>query len=243
MLIADSWFGSVACALALFKFCIYSVMNVKTAHKGYPKDALLDVVGEVKGNSPEAKKLRAEKRGKHAAFRQDFTVGERKVTVTAAGHNKKVPLLLVGTYSSMLPGEEHKKVWQANMADGTTQYYSRVTPQPQMHALYRKHMNVVDLHNKLRQGVVSMADMWQTKSWVERHFAEGLGLWEVNVYKALIYFQKAKWPNLSHSEFRARLAFAMMSLGKAAYPPDCAAGDQSAPRPSHTCESCPSPRV
>ena len=90
MLIADSWFGSVACAIALFKHCIYSVMNVKTAHKGYPKDALLDIVGEVKGNTPEAKKLRAEKRGKHAAFRQDFTVGERKVTVRRSQASRSI---------------------------------------------------------------------------------------------------------------------------------------------------------
>ena len=203
-------------------------MNVKTAHRGYPKDDLLAEVGEVKGNTPEAKKLRAEKRGKQAAFTQEFTVaGGQKVTVLAAGHNKKLPLLLVGTHSSMLPGTEHKKVWQAPQADGTMQWYSRVTPQTQIHSLYRENMNVVDLHNKLRQGVVSMADVWQTSSWVERHFAEGLGLWEVNVFKALTFFQKRRWEGISHNTFRMRLAHAFMTLGKVPYPadaPEAAAG-------------------
>ena len=154
--------------------------------------------------------------------------GDRKVSVLAAGHNKKVPLLLVGTYSNMLPGEVHKKVWQVNKADGTTEWHCRETAQPRMHALYRKYMNVVDLHNKLRQGVVAMADVWQTRSWADRHFGEGLGLWEVNVYKALLYFQSSKWKGTSHSEFRARLAYTMMTLGRSRYPADLAA-DGAAP--------------
>uniref|UniRef100_A0A7S0Q7T1 PiggyBac transposable element-derived protein domain-containing protein n=1 Tax=Coccolithus braarudii TaxID=221442 RepID=A0A7S0Q7T1_9EUKA len=88
-----------------------------------------------------------------------------------------------------------------------------------MHALYRQWMNVVDVHNKLRQGVVSMADVWHTRSWAERHFAEGLGMWEVNVYKALVYFYPA-WKSLAHGEFRARLAWALLTLGKEPYPAD-----------------------
>ena len=50
MLIADSWFGSVACILALFERAIYAIMNVKTAHKGYPKDDLTETVGEGSGH-------------------------------------------------------------------------------------------------------------------------------------------------------------------------------------------------
>ena len=247
MLIADSWFGSVACALALYKHMVFAVMNVKTAHKGYPKDDLLEIVGEIKGNTENAKRLRAERRGKQAAFRKVFSVeGGRQVTLVAAGHNKKVPLLLVSTYSTMLPGDIHKKTWTANCADGTTQTFRRETKQPKMHALYRKHMNVVDLHNKLRQGVVSMADIWQTTSWVERHFAEGLGLWEVNIYKALLYFLPTKWGKTSHSEFRARLAHALMTLGQAAYPLDLdSTAQRRSPVPfvSPNTSNCPPPQA
>ena len=217
MLIADSWFGSVACAKALYKNGIFAVMNVKTAHKGYPKEVLLDELGEIKGNKPADKAKRAERRGKHAGYLQEFTVGARRVNILATGHNKKVPLLLVCTYGSLKAGEMHTKVWQAPQADGTMRTYRRDTPQPEVHALYRKYMNLVDLHNKLRQGVVSMADVWHTVSWPDRHFAEGLGFWEVNVYKALLYFQPATWGERSHNDFRMRLAFAFMTLGKTKY--------------------------
>ena len=38
--IADSWFGSVKCAVALMKRCLYSIMLVKTAHKDYPRQLM-----------------------------------------------------------------------------------------------------------------------------------------------------------------------------------------------------------
>ena len=175
VLIADSWFGSVACAVALYKVRIFCVMNVKTAHKGYPKDEMLAVVDEVKGKTAEARAQRRARRGKQIAFVKTFKAGASSVTVTAGGHNKKAPLLLVSTYGSMLPGTVHTKTWKSNNPDGTVAINSIRTSQPIMHAVYRRWMNIVDVHNKLRQGVVSMADVWHTTSWVERHFAEEPG--------------------------------------------------------------------
>ena len=227
VLIADSWFGSVLCALALFKHRIFCVMNVKTAHKGYPKDGMLAEVDEVKGKSDEKRAERRARRGKQIAFTKTFKVGAQQVTVTAGGHNKKVPLLVVATASSMLPGDEHVKTWQVNKSDGSVEYRSIRTKQPSMHALYRRWMNVVDIHNKLRQGVACMADVWKTTSWAERHFAEGIGFWEVNVYKALIYFYW-EWKSLSHGDFRKRLAWAFLTLGKEPYPAD-ACSDADSP--------------
>ena len=54
-----------------------------------------------------------------------------------------------------------------------------------MHQFYRKYFHLVEDHNQLRQGTVTMADVWETTSWEDRLFTESLGLWEVNVLKAL----------------------------------------------------------
>jgi hypothetical protein len=62
-------------------------------------------------------------------------------------------------------------------------------------------MNLVDLHNKLRQGVASMSEAWRTKTWAERHFAELLGFLEVNIFKTLVYF-KAEYAKMSHQVSR-----------------------------------------
>ena len=220
VLIADSWFGSVACAIALFRVGLFCVMNVKTATKNYPKNDLMSEVGEIKGKTDLARKQRRDRRGKSLAFTQDVSVGKKgTLTLLAAGHNKKVPLLLIATAMTMLPGKTHNKTWKVNQADGTITQHSLSTRQPEVHALYRLWMNIVDIHNKLRQGVVSMADVWGTVSWEKRHFAEGLGFWEVNVFKTLIYFYP-KYKGMPHGEFRARLAWSFMTLGKVAYPAD-----------------------
>ena len=58
-----------------------------------------------------------------------------------------------------------------------------------------------------------MADVWDTKDWADRHFAEGLGFWEVNVYKALTHWHPDH-KTLSHPKFRIRLAHAFLTLGK-----------------------------
>jgi hypothetical protein len=220
VLVADSWFGSVACAAALYSMGIFCVMNVKTATKNFPKEQMMEVVDEIKGNSEDSKKRRRERRGAQIAFTQRVKIGETKeVTLLAAGHNKKVPLLLIATCMTMLKGKMHNKTWKVNEADGSVSQHEIKTPQPEVHALYRLWMNIIDLHNKLRQGVVSMADVWGTKDWAKRHFAEGLGFWEVNVYKAIIYFFP-QYRGLSHGDFRARLAWALMTLGKVPYPSD-----------------------
>ena len=53
MLIADSWFGSVLCAVALFLKGVYCIMNVKTGTTHFPKDELLAEVAEIKGEKQE----------------------------------------------------------------------------------------------------------------------------------------------------------------------------------------------
>jgi hypothetical protein len=65
-----------------------------------------------------------------------------------------------------------------------------------------------------------MADAWATKDWADRHFAEGLGFWEVNVYKAIYMWHPEHKNKLSHTTFRKMLAFTLITLGKAAYDPN-----------------------
>ena len=88
-------------------------------------------------------------------------------------------------------------------------------------------MNGIDLHNKLRQGQVAMAEVWKTHSWPQRHFAEMLGFVEVNVYKTLSYFVKGNWKAMSHTEFRRRLAWSLLTLGKEPYYNDSYAKEMS----------------
>lgn len=118
VIIADSWFGQVLGALELFRRGLFRIMNVKTATRGYPKSLIMPEVAEVKGNSETSRQLRRARRGRVIAFEKVFTVGNKSVTLTAAGHNKKVPLLLIGTASSMIAGAAHVKSWTTINAAG-----------------------------------------------------------------------------------------------------------------------------
>lgn len=106
ILVANSWCGSVHCALELFlRKDIFCVMNVKTGCEGFPKKQLLKAVREIKGNSQAQRHRRVALRGQHIAYVKTFQVGNRKVIVRASGHNERVSLLLVLTAYSLLPGQ------------------------------------------------------------------------------------------------------------------------------------------
>eukprot|EP00965_Chrysotila_dentata_P102411 3380900-Pleurochrysis_carterae.AAC.1 len=81
-----------------------------------------------------------------------------------------------------------------------------------------------------------MADVWSTHSWAERHFSEGIGFWEVNVYKTLTYFYP-KEKGLMHGEFRARLAWTLMTLGRAGAYKDGKMARSTTPEPPDTAGS------
>ena len=65
-----------------------------------------------------------------------------------------------------------------------------------------------------------MAEVWKTHSWVNRHFAEMLGFAEVNMYKTLSFFVKDKWASRSHNDFRRRIAWVFLTLGREIFPED-----------------------
>ena len=209
VLIADSWFGSVACILALYAWGIFAVMNVKTGHKNYPKDKLLELLGFDKKKNLCPK----ERRGEWFTFVRKISTPSGACQVMASGHNSKKPVLIISTAETAAPADDYTKTWTWADAFGELVKYTIRVPTSMAHAMYHRYYHVVDVHNHFRQGLVSMADVWGTKDWAHRHFAEGLGFWSVNVYLAL-----KRWhPDhtaLSHGEFTKAFAHALITLGK-----------------------------
>ena len=228
VLIADSWFGSVPCILALYSVGLFAVMMVKTAHKDYPKQELLDLLGYDK----KKKLCPKERRGEHFGFSRDYEVGSSKCTVLAAGHNSKKPVMVIATASTLNKADDYKKTWTRFDAAGNMVHFVLCVTTTMVHALYHRFFHLVDVHNHLRQGEVAMADVWATKDWAHRHFAEGLGFWEVNVFKALVYFHP-DYATLQHPRFRVLLAHAMLTLGKPFREEEAGAGAEVQPDHSY----------
>ena len=118
----------------------------------------------------------------------------------------------MSTAGDLLPGDPQVKEWHTVDETGKRIEHAHKTPQPRMHAFYRKYFHLVDDHNQLRSGTVTMADVWETTSWEDRDFAESLGLWEVNVFKALVRWHP-EWKGLEHPRFRRLLSHAMLTGG------------------------------
>ena len=215
--------------MELFERGLFAVMMVKTAHKGYPKKSLLALLGY-----DEKKKLcPKDRRGERFAFTRNFKAGSRTCEVLAAAHNSKKPVLLVSTASNMLAAADYVKTWTTYDTAGNPQLHEIRVPTTKVHALYHANFHHVDVHNHLRQGVCAMADVWDTKQWPHRHFAEGIGFWEVNVFKALTHFHP-DFARLQHPEFRCRVAHAMLTLGTAPWGQPANAGAAAGPSASHT---------
>ena len=89
----------------------------------------------------------------------------------------------------------------------------------QVFQLYRDYFGIIDQHNALRQGMVSMSDVWETFQWENRDFGESLGFIEVNTYLGLkwwhpLYKTGGEKSKDGHQAFRRELAKAILDHGK-----------------------------
>lgn len=92
IVVGDSWFGSCNTAEWLMDVNgLYSIMAVKTGHKGFPKKLLVDKISSIRFSS--------------AFMTVNVHLDCGIVPFIAAGHMDKKPMLLVGTCGMSVPGE------------------------------------------------------------------------------------------------------------------------------------------
>ncbi len=134
VVVADSFFGSCQTAEWLMdELGLYSILAVKTGHRGYPKKAMIE-------------KVRGKKYSK--AFKRvkvQLEVGD--MWVYAGAFMDKIPLLLVGTCGTSVDAEEVTRSRREWTEDGFVTSHYRVR-QPGMHDTYRRNFNGVDLFNR-----------------------------------------------------------------------------------------------
>ena len=191
--VADSWFGSVNSAIALLTmFCLFSILCVKTAHKYFPKDKLL---GKMKN------------RGNTFVINGKVNFQGEALQVNAVAHMDKQPLLLVATCGTTLPGNPALRRRAHLGVDGTYQVVEYKLEQPEISGIYRKYFNKIDVHNHIRHTTPSFSDVWGTRQWWVRDFAEMLGFIQTNALLAWNYFSKEGKANpLTFKTFQKKLA-------------------------------------
>lgn len=111
--IMDAWFGSCNTAEYIVDLLgLHCILAVKTGHRGYPKEELIN---KIKGE-----------RFKSAFMKIDVELETGLRTFYAGGHMDKKPMLLVATCGTSLPGTEVKRQRREFVGGSIERTYYRV---------------------------------------------------------------------------------------------------------------------
>ena len=126
-------------------------------------------------------------------------------------------MLLISTAGDLLPGQpQQKQVAHLRTRRARRVPHAHQTPQPRVSTPSTARTST---SSTTTTSSARARSPWRTSGrrsqWPHRHFAESLGLWEVNVYKALVHFHP-QYKDLKHPRFRRLLAHALLTGGAAA---------------------------
>ena len=160
VVVGDSWFASRATAAALKdKFGVEFTGCVKTAHAGYPIEAMRWV-------------LQSLARGQSCVFKLE---NEDLWAVGWSDVHYKTYITTHGVSSEGLPAQKKRQ-----RLDGRN--YKIDIPRPNVIGTYQRHMGWVDRHNRFRQDILGLHNIWKTKRWQTRVQMEILGMALVDAF-------------------------------------------------------------
>ena len=154
VVVGDSWFASVRAARALpLLFDVRFIGNVKTAHAGFPIEALRFTLATMD-------------RGEHVVMWEMEDEDGRDVWtgLWALGwhdHHYKTFITNTGTDSD---GEPAKK--KRNKTNGST--YFKSVQRPTVLENYYSACGKIDAHNRFRQYLLKLEKIWEVKLWQKR---------------------------------------------------------------------------
>jgi hypothetical protein len=177
VVIGDSWFASrhTACALKE-KFGVEFTGCVKTAHAGFPIEAMRWILASLE-------------RGQSCVFKLE---GE---DVWAVGWSDVHYKTYITTHGASSEGEPAQKKRQR--LDGRN--FSIQIPRPKIIGEYQANMGWVDRHNRFRQDLLGLQNIWKTKRWQTRMQTEILAMALVDAFLIARKFLP-RWNNLDDSE-------------------------------------------
>jgi hypothetical protein len=160
---ADSWFASIETALALRdSMGVHFTGPIKTATKGFPIQAMRWTLASMN-------------RGDHIVLEcRDHP------NLYAIGWHDIHYKCYVTTNGTTLPGPSALKKRQ----DRYGKNFNINIPRPAIIAKYQQEMGWVDRHNRFRQGILHLPNIWTTRRWQTRIQLEILALTLVDTFLA-----------------------------------------------------------
>ena len=178
--------------LCLYKYGLFFVGNVKTAHKRFPKTKLKSLL---KG------------RGSHVHMK--VKVPGEDFEVYGSAHQDVQPMVLVHTAGTSLPGKARLRRW-AKYSQGKILKKVYKLEQPHVHAIYRESFSAVDIFNKIALGPHSVSTAFKSKLWTHRFWASLVAMSETNAYlvhKQRCLSQQTPVRPKDHSDWKEELAW------------------------------------
>ena len=155
ILVADSAFASVTTAIECKKCGLFFTGILKTASREYPKEYLSDP-------------SRYNSRGDHISL---ATIVD-DCSLIALGWKDKTIKTFISSCGTTLPGEPHVKYRYTKDGDLATSEVQR----PQLVSQYFSAACKIDVHNHLRQGLLSIEEAWITQTWWHKLAATFFGI-------------------------------------------------------------------
>eukprot|EP00873_Tetraselmis_striata_P014034 jgi/Tetstr1/434298/TSEL_023405.t1 len=221
IVVADSWFGSVRCALQLSARDMFSVLAVKGGKARYPKEELLAATEEVRFSTCfRTATFPVKKPGDHAG------VPPLEVPLLAGAWQDKQCMLVVATCTDHEAADEDIRI-RSKYEGGKIVKHRYPISQPNCHAFYRHHFNAIDILNKLSVGPNSVSTVWQTREHMKKFFMCTLAVCETNAYNA--YRQFTNRTDMTRAEWKHHLAEELIQYGTARMKKRPASGPVMAP--------------
>lgn len=146
VVVADSWFASrPTCCMLKEKFGLEFTGCVKTAHAGFPVEAMRWILASLE-------------RGQSCVFKLE---GEDVWAVGWSDVHYKTYITTCGLSSDGEPAQKKRQ-----RLDGRN--YRIDIPRPKVISTYQNNMGWVDRHNRFRQDIFGLQNIWKTKRWQTR---------------------------------------------------------------------------
>lgn len=227
--VGDSAFSSVITAVRLLSWNIGYVGIVKSQSRYFPLKVIrqlneslsqrgdvavfLTRINEVELAEKERGVASLRRRADEAFNGNDPLAPIERPNIMAVGwiHSRhRSPMVFISTAGSSEYGEDWVGTKRRRISDSVTEYYQASIRMPRVVKDYFDASDIVDQHNRLRQGELALEREWMPKEWSLRFFSSILGMCVVDAFLARRFLH----PNLSRDPLRNFVKLLIASLLK-----------------------------
>jgi hypothetical protein len=209
VVVGDSAFGSVPCAVAMdVERGLYFMGAIKTAHAFFPAKYLHTLVSNAKRGYCHTLQSAYESRN-----------GEKRVILATVWNDKK-DKLIISTCGTTSPAQDSVRPRTTVRVDSetgelVTYKYKKTVPRSNIVFKFHEYFGAVDIHNHLRQGSLAFERNWKTKKFSHRFFMTLLGICITNAFRMYeLEYKESHHGNLKYIDdfttFLDKLAYEMI---------------------------------